>query len=155
MAESHTLLNIITVCTELLIFNSHIVSHLWVHNTAEMMPHSWRWRLWSLVVYSCQGWVIRLETSLMREARTEVGSSPFFSDFFLLMSDGFCYFLLSKRRNSSAPSITYLVFGFASHPSRVFGRMPWLIAVPCTYLTLCLATFVTWMTATCNYTHLW
>lgn len=98
MAESHTLLNIITACTELLVFNSHIVNHLWVHNTAEMVPHSWHWRLWSLVVSICQGWVIRLETSLMREARTEVGSSPFFLWFFLAYVWWFMLFSALKKK---------------------------------------------------------
>lgn len=92
MANSHTLFNIITVG-----LLTAILCQLWVHSATEMMPHSWHWWLWSLVVPSCWDWVIRLQSSLVREARTEVGLSSFFSDFFLLMPDGFMLFPALKK----------------------------------------------------------
>lgn len=87
------------------------------------MPHSWHWWMCSLMVPSCWAWVIRLESSLMRETRTEGRFSSLFFRFFFFSC--LClmvlhYFLPSKRRNSSNPTITYLVFDFASHASRVW-----------------------------------
>lgn len=88
------------------------------------MPHSWHWWMCSLVVPSCWAWVIGLKSSLMREMRTEGSFSSFFSPFFfffsLLMSVVFMLFPALKRRNSTNPTITYLVFDFAGHPSCVW-----------------------------------
>lgn len=50
--------------------------------------------------------------------------------------------LPSQQRGISSPDSACLVLDFASRPSCVLGRMSWPFAVPCAYLVICLAPFL-------------
>lgn len=100
-----------------------------------LLPHTWYWWLWFSVVPVFQGLVIRTKSSFMREARTGLVILLFSVYFFIcLCLMVLCHFLLSVRKNSSPPSITYCAFWFASHPSHVVCTFSCLFSIPCAIL---------------------